>query len=199
MKTIYLKYHLQCQFLRNKMCRLHIFSISISFPFQVNNDQKSHLLLLPYSGPKCAKLIRSLKKALKSKLPDNIVTKSAYSAMRLKGKFNTTTKTVKEHQHDITCYVECPEENCDENYVGETRRRLSERVIDHNGWDKTFHIFKHLVEREHRRPSLQEFSILGGNYCKNKFGRKVTGASLIKGKQSTLNTQQKSIPVKLFN
>ena len=52
-----------------------------------------------------------MKRTLKSKLPDNIVINSAYSATRLKDKFNITTKTVKEHQHDITCYAECPEEN----------------------------------------------------------------------------------------
>ena len=101
-----------------------------------NNGDKSHLLLLPYSGPKDEKPIRSMKKALKSKLTDNFVTKSAYSAMRLKDKFNIKTKTVKENQHDITFYVECTEENCNENYEGETGRRLSERVIDHNGRDK---------------------------------------------------------------
>ena len=114
-----------------------------------------------------------MKKALKSKLPNNIVTKAAYPAMRLKDKFNTKSKTVKEHQHDITYYVECPEENCYKNYVGETGRRLSERVIDHNGQDKNSHLFKHSIEKEHRLPSRQEFSILGGNYHKNTFCRKV--------------------------
>ena len=93
---------------------------------ETNNDEKCHLLLLTYSSPRGEKLIRSMKKALKIKLPDCIVTKSAYSAMRLKDKFNINTKTVKEHQHDITYYVECPEENCNENYVGETGRTLSE-------------------------------------------------------------------------
>ena len=166
---------------------------------EVNNDEKSHLLLLPYSSSKGEKLIRSMKKALKSKLPYNIVTKSAYSAVRLKDKFNIKTKTVKGHQHDITYYVECPEENCNENYVGQTGRRLSEKVIDHHGRDKNSHIFKHSVEREHRSPSLQEFSILGGNYHKNKFRRKVAESLLIKEKRSTLNTQEKSIPLKLFN
>ena len=108
-------------------------------------------MLLPYSGSKGEKPIRSMKKALKSKLPENIVTKSAYSAMRLKDKFNIKTKTTKKHQHDIKYYVECPEENCNENYVGETGRRLSERLIDHNGRDKNSH-------REHWSPSLQDFS-----------------------------------------
>ena len=44
----------------------------------------SHFLLLPYYGPKGEKLIRSIKKALRGKLPDNIVTKLAYSAMQIK-------------------------------------------------------------------------------------------------------------------
>ena len=79
----------------------HGTSHEISQINEVNNDEKSHLLLLPYSGPKGEKHIRSMKKALKSKLPDDIVTKSAYSTMRLKDKFNIKTKTVKEHQHDI--------------------------------------------------------------------------------------------------
>ena len=134
---------------------------------EVNNGKNSHLLLLPYSAPKGEKLIRSMKEAVKTKLPDNILSKAAYLAIRLKDKFNIKTKTVMEHQHDITYYVECPEENYNENYVGETGRRLSERVINHNGWDKNFHIVKHLVKRKHRLPRLQEFTISGGNYCKS--------------------------------
>ena len=136
----------------------HETSHEISQINEVDNDEKSYLLLLPYSGPKGEKLIRSMKMALKSKLPDNIVNKSGYSAMRLKDKFKI--KTVKEHQHDIKYYVECPKENCNEIYVAETGRRLLERVIDHNDWDKNFHIFRHSVETEHRLPSLQEFSIV---------------------------------------
>ena len=131
-------------------------------------------MLLPYSGSKGEKLIRSVKKALKSKLPEKIVTKSAYSAMRLKDKLNIKTKTVKKQQYDITYYVECPEEICNENYVGKTGRRLSERVIDHNGRDKNSQISKRSVGREKRSPSLQEFSILGSNYRKNKFRVKLS-------------------------
>ena len=68
-----------------------------------------------------------MKKALlKRELPDNIITKSAYLAVRLQDKFNIKTKTAKEHQQGITYYVECPEENCNENYVRETSRRTSE-------------------------------------------------------------------------
>ena len=46
----------------------------------------------------------------------------------------------------LNIFVECLEEN--ESYVVETGRRLSERCIDHNGWDKASQIFKHSVERK---------------------------------------------------
>ena len=59
--------------------------------------------------------------------------------------------------------------------------------------------FKHSVEREYRPPSLQEFSILGGNYRKNKFRRNVAESLFIKEKRSTLNAKDKSIPLELFN
>ena len=166
---------------------------------EVNNDEKDHLLLLPYSGFEGEKLIRLMKKTLKSKLPDNIVTKSAYTATRLRGKFKIKTKIVKEHQHNISYCVECPEENFNENYVGKTGLRLSKRVISHNGWDTNFHILKHSVEREDMATSLHAFSILGGNYLKTKFCRKVTKSLLTKEKRSTLNTQEKSVLDKLSN
>ena len=124
-----------------------------------------------------------MKKILKSKLPGNVITKSAYSAVRLRNRFNIKIKIVKQHQHDIIYYGKCPEGNCNENYIRETSRRLSERVIDYNGRNKNSHIFKHSVEREHRPTSLQEISLFGGNYHKNKFCRKVAESLLIKKKR----------------
>ena len=174
-------------------------SHKVSSMNKVNNDEKDYLLLLPYSGFEGEKLIRLMKKTLKSKLPDNIVTKSAYMATRLRDKFNIKTKIVKEHHHDISYCVECPEENFNENYVGKTGLRLSKRVISHNGGDTNFHILKHSVEREYMAPSLHAFSFLGGNYLKTKFCRKVTKSLLTKEKRSTLNTQEKSVLDKLSN
>ena len=40
----------------------------------------------------------------------------------------------------MTLHIKCPEENCNENYVGETGCRVSERVIDDNGRGKNSHI-----------------------------------------------------------
>ena len=33
-----------------------------------------------------------------------------------------------------------PEGNCSENYIGEIRPQISERIVDHNGRDQKLHI-----------------------------------------------------------
>lgn len=79
---------------------------------------------MSYAGPKVEKLIGTMKKVLKSKLLENIITKSAYSVIRLSDKFNIKNRTKKVHIHNVTYYVEWPEENGNEKYLGETGHRL---------------------------------------------------------------------------
>ena len=97
-------------------------------------------------------------------------------------------------EHDVTYYVKFPEENCREDYIGETERRLSECEIHHSGRDKNSHVLRHCIEKEHKLPSLENFVILGTNYKKDKFRKKKS--QYIKEKRSSLNTQGKSVPHK---
>ena len=113
-----------------------------------------------------------MKTTLQYNLPNNIVTKSAHSASKLSNKFNIKSKIKHYHQHDVIYYVKYPEEICREDYIGETGRRLSERVIDHSGRDKNSHVLKHYIEKDYKLPSLENFIILGANYKKNKYRRK---------------------------
>ena len=41
----------------------------------------------------------------------------------------------KKDQHNVVYYVKCPNEQCTEDYTGETGRRLIEHVKDHSGKD----------------------------------------------------------------
>ena len=40
--------------------------------------------------------------------------------------------------------------NCNDDYVGETGRCISERIIDHNGRDVNSHLLKHHMEEEYQ-------------------------------------------------
>ena len=128
-----------------------------------------------------------MKKAVKYNLSNNIVTKSAYSASQLSREFNIKSKIKHDHHHCVTYYIKCPVETCREDYIGETGRILSERLIDHSGRDKNSHVLKHCIEKVHKLPSLEDVMGLGTNYEKKKFRRKISEPLYIREKRSLLN------------
>ena len=114
-------------------------------------------------------------------------------------KFNNIKDPVKKsHQQDVGYYAACPEPGCAEDYIGETGRRLNERVIYHNGRYKKSHLYKHSQESNHPCVALSDFEIIGSNFQNQKFKRKIAESLLIREKRSSLNTQEISIPLKLF-
>ena len=177
----------------------HHFIRSVQPEINYANDEKSHLLVLPYVGQKREKSIKSMKTALKYHSPNNIVTKSAYSASKWSNKFNIKSKIKRDHQHDITYYVKYLEEICRERYIGEKGRRLSECVVNHSGSDKNAQVLKYCIKKEHKLPSLEDFMILRANYQKNRFRWKLSESLYTKEKRSPLSTQEKSVTLKLFN
>ena len=87
---------------------------------------------------------------------------------------------VKEYQHDIVYYVKCPKSQCSEDYTGEMARRLSERVLDHNGRDAKSHLVKHAIEQNDKYSKIEDFNIVDKDYRSNTFKRKVAESLLIK-------------------
>ena len=52
-----------------------------------------------------------------------------YTSRKLGSVFNIKDQTKLVHKHDLTYLVKCPENTCSETYLGETARRLSERIM----------------------------------------------------------------------
>ena len=101
-------------------------------------------------------------------LLENVTTRVTYSGTRLSSKFTKIKDiTVKEHQRNIVHYVKYPESKCSENYTGETARRLSEGVLDHNGRDAKSHLVRHAIEKCHKYPKI--------GYKNNTLKRRFTG------------------------
>ena len=61
------------------------------------------------------------------------------------------------HIHDIICHGNCPENGCTDNYVQETARRISERVLDHTGKDINSHLYKHSIETGHQTLEICDY------------------------------------------
>ena len=95
--------------------------------------------------------------------------------------------------------VNCTEPSCHDNYVGETGRRIIERIKDHSGRDHASHLVKHNIETSHTDVSTANFKIIDMNFSNNKRKRKIAESLWIKNLRPTLNVQEKSIPPKLFN
>ena len=110
---------------------------------------------------------------------------------------NLVTGSNYDYQHDVVYYAKCPE--CAEDYTGETIIRQIERLKDHSGKDLKSHLLKHSVETNHKTVTLHDFKIIGVVYKTSKFRRKLAESLHIKEKRSSLNTQEASIPLKLFN
>ena len=57
------------------------------------------------------------------------------------------------------------------SYIGETGRRLNERIKDHNAKDKFSSLCKHALETGHPPVNIEQFSVLSdglNNYKKRK-------------------------------
>ena len=120
-----------------------------------NAAGKNHFLLLPYKGEKGEHLIKSMKRRISKLLPPEIKTQVAYTGKKLSTCFNVKDQSKFEHQHDVVYYADCPNEKCRENYIGESGRRILERIKDHNGRDLKSHILRHSIESGHANVSYE--------------------------------------------
>ena len=164
-----------------------------------NEQHKRHLLVLPYPGNKGGRILKLMNKFSTQVLPCNVKTCIAFSGTKLSSKFQLKEQTKKDHQHDVVYYAKCPKQYCTEDYTGETKRRLIERVKDHSGKDLKSHLFKHSIETDHKTMTLNDFKIIGKGYKKSNFKHKLAESLHIKETRFGLNTQEVSVPLKLFN
>ena len=165
---------------------------------QLQNVQNQYLLL-PYAGREGEKVVRRMNKKIKSVTQTDKAPKITYTGQKLSSYFNNKDKTDNVHLHDVVYKVKCPDDNCSNVYIGETGRRICERVRDHADRDKKSNVLKHSIESGHKTVSLDNFEIIGRDYRKNQYKRKLAEAILIKEHRPTLNSHEKSIPLKLFN
>ena len=122
-----------------------------------------------------------------SLLPQYLVPAVVFTGSKLSSKFQINDRTIFSHNHDINYHGNCPENGCPDNYIGETARRISERVLDHTGKDINSHLYKHSIEIGHQTLEISDYRIIGNGYKNNGNKRKIAEALLIKELKPTLN------------
>ena len=139
-----------------------------------------------------------MKNQLKKILPDDVNTRISHKSTKLSTKFPVKGKTDSQHQNNVLYHSKCPSQGCHENYIGETNRRIVERIQDHNNRDKNSHLLKHAREKGHTHGWENDFKILGNNYQSN-MKRKISKCLYTRQLKPTLNAHEKSIPLQLLN
>ena len=76
---------------------------------------------------------------------------------------------------------------------------LPDRIKDHNGRDHTLQVWNHSIEKSHKNVNTIDFKIIDKNFHNNKRKWKIAKALWIKDLRLTLNMQEKSVQLKLFN
>ena len=158
------------------------------------------MMTLPYAGEKGCTLIKSLENNLQRALPINIQTGIVYTETKLSPQLkNIKDPTPFEEKHDIVYHSFGSAENCSENYIGESARRLNERMKDQNGRDRNSHFFKNSVESGHDPVLKNDFRKIGKGYRNNNRRKKIAEGLFIKKIKSSLNIQEKSVKLELCN
>ena len=142
-------------------------------------DDKKHLLMILYQGGKSEQVIKTVRKAINILLPSNIQVQVSFTGNKLNACFNIKDKTKFEHRHDAIYLGKCPETTCNDNYISEAKRRIFQRVKDHNGRDFKSHLLKHALENNHQHVSEKNFKIIGNGFRSISKKSKVAEALLI--------------------
>jgi len=161
-----------------------------------NQEQKIVQITLPYAGKTGEIIVKEINKEFKKLNNQNLKARFAYKAKRLSSCFNIKDRIKQEHLHNVVYEISCPD--CDQNYIGETERRIEERVKDHVGRDRNSHVGKHALETGHNEITMNNVKIVNKNY-KNYYKRKISEALYIKQRKPVLNIQDTSVPLRLLN
>ena len=156
------------------------------------------LLNLPYAGEHGQLLMRKLGKNIQTTTNGKVQLRTTFTPCKLGSKFSVKDKTELIHQHNVTYHISCANKRCESTYVGETKRRMLTRILEHNSKDAKSHVLIHSKNTKHRRVFLPNLKIIGNGY-KSNFRRKISEALHIKELKPDLNVQKDAYKLKLYN
>ena len=165
----------------------------------LENQEKTVMLKVPYAGEKGVTLLKDLKKELLKNLPENIKCRVVQTGTKLSRNFNIKDKIDQCHLSNFIYRRDCKNKKCNNgDYIGETSRRKVVRTEEHSGKDKQSWIYKHSATTKHPRAKDEDFEILASNYPDRR-RRKLAEAMYIRDLKPSLNQQKESYKLVLFN
>ena len=132
-------------------------------------------------------------------LSNNVTTRITHTGRELCTKFQIKDLTKNQHEHDLIYHSKCPEPKCNEDYLGKTGRRRIEKTADHCWKDKQSHSLKHALVNNYPLVNVKDLKVIDKNYHGKKYKRKISETLYIKQYRPSLNAQEHSVQLKLFN
>ena len=111
--------------------------------------------------------------------------------------FNIKDDTNKQHKHDLFYFGRCSSTNFTDIYIGETARRLSERVMDH-AIHVIVMIVRHGLNSNHETVNIENFKFLSMGYSSNTYKMRIPEALFVKQYHHSLNMQDNSFKLILI-
>ena len=156
----------------------------------IESGNKRHVLVLPYQGEQGSRFVKYLKRSIKKLLPKETQLEFGFTDSKLSTHFQIKDQVELEHNHDVVHVRTCPENNCSDNYVGESTRRIPERIIYQYGGDQNSHLFNHNCIKHHPNTSKNDLKIISTGFKNNYCRRKIAEALLIKQIKPYLNVKR---------
>ena len=103
------------------------------------------------------------------------------------------------YNHGIIFQGRSPIIGSNDHYLGETGCRILQRELDQSEKDQNSRLFKHSKESGHPVLDMNNYKIFKKGYRNNIRKRKIVEALLIKEVKPTLNNEDNSVEIKLFN
>ena len=124
-------------------------------------------------------------------LPEKHDIRIILTGTKLRLHFNIKDDTNKQRKLDLVYFSRCPSMDCADSYIGETARSASN--------DTKLHIVKLGLNSNHKTVNIGNFKILNMGYSYNIYKRGMSEALFVKQYHPSLNMQDNSVPLQLFN
>ena len=124
-------------------------------------------------------LIKSIKTSTKKTLPEKHDVMIIFTGTKLSSQFNIKVDTNKQHKHDLVYFSRCPFTTCTDSYMGETVRRLRERVVDYSVRDAKSHIVRHCLNSDRETVNIENFKMLNMGYRNNTYRKRICEAIFV--------------------
>ena len=163
-----------------------------------SNEWNKYNIKLPYLGPKSENLCKKLNNSIRHISSDEVKVNVILQQRKFSSLFNSKSRYPTESLSNVIYELSCMD--CNAKYIGETKRRIKDRFIEHHmdrfGTQNGV-LSQHSLQSGHKSGSFKDCCRIL-NYESNFKKRRIKESLLIKQNKPSLNENIRSLDLNLF-